>query len=706
MAVGDPQPDLQATANNPGPAPAGGTFDGSVGQPKPEEVRLAPDRWTDDLALRIVVNDFERAQQHRSQNFDSRWDDHDRLLHANVVQRVWDGTNTPRSSLGVRLVWQQVEALLPAVMDAIFQSSDGIFFDCFPRPGTNANQANSTRELIASQYDDINIWETVRKAAKCCIFHGTGIVKDTWMRTERKREFWSDEIVPFLGKIGLSTKRQFKRRTIREQINRPDINYTSIRDFYVDPGHKLPQVPGAQFAIHRATSSMDELLLMGQNDPSYKIPSKEDLIEIVRQRGGPSSADADTHKQLAAQEADIFESYPRKGSIDPAKAKYELLEYWTLDRLITVMNRKYVIRNIANPYLRIPFISFNYTDVLDQFYGKGIADIIGDEQRLQQGLINAHVDEVSLVIHRAIVVQSGSVLNKQQLRTQPGQVIEATNADAVKELDRKPVTQDWSLSLQQSQIRAQQYTGVTDIITSGAPQVQTSLTRTATGTSALSSAAHGRIQYLVENIEQNLIVPLLDHTVEMNQRFLDPRKAILVLGKTNAQLISINPVDVTNGQFRFELRAASRMVARNNMQQSLPWIMQNLMNPAYQAQLMQQGMKIDSIAVTRDMLEVLGWRNRSDWFVPITPQDEARMQQQQMGPQMALLQMKNEHDDQRMANKAQQNMANNAVGLAKLVIQSALKDAPMAASAALGRALEASGAGDSHDGVIDEDSIQ
>jgi hypothetical protein len=575
------------------------------------------------------------------------------------------------------------------------------FLTAFRDLELSPQQAINTREVMASQLDEANIWETIRKVAKCSVFHGTGILKDTWLRTDRVREYWSDELIPTLTSrkipLQIGTKRQFKRRRLKEQVNRPDINYTSIRDFYIDQGHKLPQIPGAQFAIHRATASMDELLFMGENDPSYKVPSKEDLIEMVRQRGGPSSADADTHKQVAAQEADIFESYPRKGSIDPAKAKFELLEYWTVDRLITVLNRKKIIRNIPNPYLRIPFISANYTDVLDQFYGKGIADIIGDEQRLQQGLINAHVDEVSLVIHRAIVVQSGSVLNKQQLRTQPGQVIEATSVEAVSELARTPVTQDWSLSLQQSQIRAQQYTGVTDIITSGAPQVATSLTRTATGTSALSSAAHGRIQYLVENIEQNLIVPMLDHIIEMNQRFLDPRRALLVLGKQGAQLMQINPLDLTNGQFRFELRAASRMVARQQMQQSLPFIMQNLMNPGYQAQLAQQGMKVDSVAVTRDLLEVLGWRSRSDWFVPLTPEDEQRMQQQMMGPQLQLLQMKNEHDDQRMAGKAQMNMGNKAMELAKLVLGQALKDAPGSASLGLAKALAASQAGEAHD---------
>src|SRR5215475_10126333 len=131
MALGDPQDDLLKAASGEAStdAPAGNRLDSQVGPPKPEEAKLAPESWDDDLALRIVVADFERTSQHRQQNFDLKWDDNDRLLHANVAQKVWDGTNTPRSSLGVRLVWQQVESLIPAEMTSLFQNTDGIFFD-------------------------------------------------------------------------------------------------------------------------------------------------------------------------------------------------------------------------------------------------------------------------------------------------------------------------------------------------------------------------------------------------------------------------------------------------------------------------------------------------------------------------------------------------------------------------------------------------
>src|SRR5437899_1052228 len=489
MGLGDPQDDLLRAASPEAStaAPAGDRGD-RLSLPKPEEAVFAPGAWDDDLALAIVISDFDRASQHRQQNFDLNWDDDDRLLHANVTQRTWEGTNTPRSSLGVKLVWQQIESLLPAEMSALFQSTDGIFFDTFPRPGTDITQAIATRELISAQLDDINFWKTAEQVLRSKNLYGTGILKLGWFRRDRQREFWSDELIPVMGqKLGtpffIGTKRQFKRRQKKEQINRPEILYVSLRDFYIDPSHKKPHVEGAQFAIHRAFITMDEIFWMGQNDPSYDMPTRDDLVLMVKQGATPASAAADTSKQRSAQEADIRERYPLNSTADPAKAKFEILEYWTNDRLVTVLNRKRVIRNISNPYMFIPFISVNYTDVVDQFYGKGIARIIGDEQRLMQGIVNAHVDEVSLHIHGALVIESGSVINKGQLRRRPGQVIEATRRDAVGPLETSPVTQDAFIALQQAQIRAQQYTGVTDIVLMCEPSVQTSATRTARGVS-------------------------------------------------------------------------------------------------------------------------------------------------------------------------------------------------------------------------------
>jgi hypothetical protein len=56
MAIGDPQTELQAFNNNPGPAPVGG--DTGIAPP-PDAVYLPTQAWPDVFAKSIVVNDFQ-----------------------------------------------------------------------------------------------------------------------------------------------------------------------------------------------------------------------------------------------------------------------------------------------------------------------------------------------------------------------------------------------------------------------------------------------------------------------------------------------------------------------------------------------------------------------------------------------------------------------------------------------------------------------
>src|SRR6201984_1027504 len=689
LALGDPQPELLASTFQNNPAPGGqaeGVDTTPPLPPDPEVIRIAPDKWSDELAKRIVIHDFERANQWRRQNMDMRWNEDERLLNGNLIQRIWEGTPIPRSSLGIKLIWQQVESLLPRLMSSIFNSSDGIFFECFPRPGTDVQLAQMTRELISAQLDEADVWEVTRRVFKTALTYGTGIMKLGWTRKERDRELWEDKIVATLKKVtgqalNVGDRREFKRKKYVDKINRPDLSYVSIKDFYIDPSHKLPQIDGAQFIIQRSLPTLEELQWMADNDPSIKLPPRAELIDWIARKATPSRADADQHKRRQAQEADFMEEYPVKGSHDPARAKFELLEYWTADRLVTILNRKNVIRNIPNPYGFLPFISINYVDTLAQFYGKGIATIIEGEQKLQQGLLNAHIDETSLNIHGCLVVEAGTVLNKQQLRRRPGQIIEATRADAIQPIVMPQVTQDAFIALQQSQVRAQQYTGVSDMISNGVPSVKTSATRTAAGVGAVVQASSSRIEYMIENIENNFIVPMLDKILILNQRYLDPKQAIQILGPDGPKVI--NPLAVTNFDYTFELRAASRMSARQNAAQSLPLVLQTIMNPALSEMLQQQGVKINVKAVVRDVLDILNWRNRNDWFQPMSPQD-LQMAQSEQSKQIQQMQMQAQLQTGRDRGRI---VPKTLADTAKMVLDKALEGKP-AAAIALGKALD------------------
>jgi hypothetical protein len=74
-----------------------------------------PLRWegrglTDLEALSLVTNQFNSYEWYRQQNHDRRWNLHDSLYYGWVPPKVWDGTTVARSSLGMPIVFDQVES--------------------------------------------------------------------------------------------------------------------------------------------------------------------------------------------------------------------------------------------------------------------------------------------------------------------------------------------------------------------------------------------------------------------------------------------------------------------------------------------------------------------------------------------------------------------------------------------------------------------
>lgn len=689
------QQSLKNAASNPGTAPANRDFNSESIRPldpsEKRDVQPAPAKWNDELARRIVLSDFSKYEQFRQQNFDKRWTENDRILNANVTQEYWEGTNppVPKASLGVKLEQQQLESLLPYLHEGIFSSSDGIWFDFFPRPGTPPDAAIASREFVAMQTDVANVEYELDMAFRSGGHHGTGIVKVGWCKRRYDRAEWKPGIVTNSNGIGGSER--LLRSTTTSYESGPEVRSISLRDLYVDSSLKEPNLQKAQSVIERALLSMDVLQRMGKQDSDYKIPSESELRAYLVARQQPKSAAADSERQQSLREAGQTTVH-LQGTTDPARARLEVLEYWSQDRFVVVLERKWTICNKRNPYGFIPYYSFNYVDVIDQFYGNGLAAILDDEQLLQQGLVNSHLNEVSLNIHGALAHQAGSVTNKSDLRPKPGQVITTVGkpSDVLMEVKRSSVTQDWFVALQQSQLRAQQYTGLSDIVTQGAPGVATSVTRTARGVGALANAAHSRIQFVIERIENRLIVPMLDAIVRLDQIFLDPNKKIPLV--KDGQTFNYDPLAITNSQFRIELRAGSKMATKAAMQQTLPIVLQNVMMSI--EPMRQQGWKTNINAILRDMLEAYGWRNRNDWFEQMSPQEKEQMQQEQQAPDAAKIQAKMQLQDDKLDHK--QDMMHEQAGLdliGKLFDQALSGKSPVAAEA-LRRSLESAGAED------------
>jgi len=82
---------------------------------------VAPtEMWTDFQAKNIALASFQRMEGWRSSNHDWRFRTSDRLYLAYREKQTWEGTKMPRSSISIFLALEQIQSLMPSVVNALF----------------------------------------------------------------------------------------------------------------------------------------------------------------------------------------------------------------------------------------------------------------------------------------------------------------------------------------------------------------------------------------------------------------------------------------------------------------------------------------------------------------------------------------------------------------------------------------------------------
>src|SRR6478609_8837159 len=93
----------------------------------PEEVSF-DEGWDDETALGIVVADVDGAIAYeQAKNFLTNMESADDLVRQYVRVRPWPNTDKPRSALGMPVVVEAIEKILPALHMAIWGSGKDPF---------------------------------------------------------------------------------------------------------------------------------------------------------------------------------------------------------------------------------------------------------------------------------------------------------------------------------------------------------------------------------------------------------------------------------------------------------------------------------------------------------------------------------------------------------------------------------------------------
>lgn len=601
---------------------------------RPDELAW-PDEELDDLtALKIVTQDRASAASWLNELlWPELWQEFDQVYLFRVPQQMWQGTDIPRASLGMPLVFEHVDSLKPKIMGAIFSSEPPFMFK--PKASVPMDLARANQMLIDWELRQSGFKNEIELGIQDMLIYGTAIWQAGWESYEvtrkvnvRKQPYKFEQTPNGSVKVPQPDTDTLIEKEEKTEVNLPWLEHCELQTILVDPSLRHDNIQKAKYVVKQSYLTPLDLDKLRDN-ASYKIPPREELLRLMFPPAEvPGANQLEQNTILVVNE---FRAKPRweASTVDKLQHPLEVWEYWTADRVITILQGRLVIRNEQNPDGHIPFFSSTFKRIPKSFYGMGIAQLIGNEQRLQQGVNNAFLDDLSLSLNGMYTKLRGANVSTQQIRTRPGGIIETDLPDGVKPMARNPIpVAEVGAILSTSDSRAARRTAANETSVQGVtPSEKSSITRTATGVSSMGEGTDQRIQSVIERFSLNVYVPYLEMVHRMNGRYLKPSQIDSILSQELGQVYQkYDAVDLVNAQGEFDILAAGRLQARAGLKQSLPMLFQFLLTEPVMSALQTEGKKVNVTELVKMTMDVTNYPAPQDLITAMTPADMQRAQ--------------------------------------------------------------------------------
>lgn len=573
-----------------------------------EPLKLGAQQITDSYALQTVNQTFWQFEWFRSQNHDKRWNAHDALYYGWVPQKVWDGTQIPRSSLGRPIVFDQVEAALPSISAAIFSPGPD-WFQVEPMPGADPKEARQIQDNISYTLEH---------------------PKDQFGFTARNELELAFKSLLIYGQGGISVEWDPIR-------SRPVIEWVDIRDLYIDAGLSVPNIEEGRATIRRRMMTIEEVEGL-RADRRMSIPPSA-VLWYMAQRAASVYGDQTKRVQEALRGV-----YYSPGTSDwvplPADRKIEVLVFYSKTRIIWVLNREWVAYNGPNPYGFTPFCFAPCYIVPGRFYAMSIGDVQEGNQRVIEALLNSRLDEVHLALHPPRVMPRSTMMTPAQQKWRPGQVYMGDDPKQFALLQPQSALPNVYAEIQYFEGAAEKSTGVNSI-GQGVPR-PSNANRTQGGMQMQLQGSANRLQYVVSNIENYLILPMLYKIYLLTQ--FHTRYGQFLPAARDGQHFAV-PAGVFQKPVRFRMHAASRMLTRDKLIQIFPFLFQYIAQGPFLAQLTKVGKTVDFEELIQMLQDATG---TGRLYRLIRPMNEQETQQAQQPPPEVVAQQQQAQQEQQI----------------------------------------------------------
>lgn len=319
-----------------------------------------------------------------------------------------------RSNLYVKHAFQQIETLLPEFL------VEDPNFEVVARERSDEPRATTVQKLLDYQLERDRYADKRMEAVKKTLIFGACPIKVTWAydvrRMKVRNPMRAEERAAALL-AGMDVPAVIEQDvTLKDD---PTMIVVDPFDFMWDPA--ATSIDDAEYVLHRSWLS-DAQLKAKEKAGLYTGVS--DLLDAKGSGGGGNA----WFKKLTGESEEQAEA--KRGN------RHEVIEKWTRDRLVVIVDRRVVVRDIENPYWhgQIPFVMAVTQPDVDKMVGLSEVWSIESLQNVANKILNSQQDALSLTLDPVLALQANDPRLKE-LEFRPGARVFIDNPQAVKPLD-------------------------------------------------------------------------------------------------------------------------------------------------------------------------------------------------------------------------------------------------------------------------------
>jgi hypothetical protein len=398
--------------------------------------------------------------------------------------------------------------------------------------GTHPDDAPVARKreaLVDAQFKDANAFVKGIDAYLTADLYGTTILQHGWRRDKSMR------MIDDVATEPLSRRRirQLKNEEI-VTFDGPDFEVIDVLNWFPQPGFR--DVIDMRWCVVQYILDLDDVRFLA----SEGIFDQSEVDRMEREGIGAAEVEEDL-KSFRLNAPTESEAHARER--EPMARPIMIRDFWGLvpselgedgvvNRVVSVANRTYLMRNRPNPYFHQmkPFVNYSPMPDPHHHYGPGKVEISLKLQVVANRFVNQALDAGDIFGDPAFFVNSNSGLETRNLHMKPGIFFEVDGPPQESIMPMQPDLRGVQLNMQHSENAwrwMQQGTGIIeDVVQGGAGQRQTA--REFLGR---QEAVATRLLMESRLAEKALIEPLADMFNALNKQFLPLPKEVVILGE-------------------------------------------------------------------------------------------------------------------------------------------------------------------------------